>query len=203
MKSLRSNQKRTSSPVIITLLIMAGTIAFVCFLIVLGQSLRTPPGAPLDVKSGDTRVESEVSSLAAEFICACGDCDGESLVECTCEAAQKARQAIRELVQAGRSRSDIIASVDRTFGGHKSGAGDGSANVSSPEKMAAARYEVLSHFRCPCGKCGMDNLAECECSHPRGAKEVRAFLDRKLAGGMESPSQLVAEIEKVYGAKKF
>ena len=49
----------------------------------------------------------------------------------------------------------------------------------------------------------MENLVECECDHPRGAVEVRAFLHRKVLEKKYSPDQLIVEIEKVYGGKKF
>lgn len=43
------------------------------------------------------------------------------------------------------------------------------------------REEVFSRFRCPCGQCRIDELKDCSCDHPRGAKEVKAFVDQKIA----------------------
>jgi hypothetical protein len=33
------------------------------------------------------------------------------------------------------------------------------------------RIEIFSHFSCPCGQCGVDELKDCSCQHPRGATE--------------------------------
>ncbi len=35
------------------------------------------------------------------------------------------------------------------------------------------------------------------------AAEVKEFIDLKLAGGADTPDHLVAEVEKVYGGRKF
>ena len=191
------------SPVIITLLILGFTIGIASLVYVMQQHLQPQPEAQIESQSGNATVEAQVASIAGQFVCACGDCSGESLDKCTCNVAKKARQTIREFVQAGRSHGEIVASIDRTFGGLKSDPAHEQAGLSTTASTTALRADVLSHFRCPCGKCGMENLAECECEHPRGAKEVRAFLDKKLSAGVDSPDQLVAEIEKAYGGKKF
>ncbi len=65
------------------------------------------------------------------------------------------------------------------------------------------RDEILSHFRCPCGQCGIDDLATCTCDHPRGAKEVKAFVDKKISEQQYTVAQLVDLVEKKYGGRKF
>lgn len=73
------------------------------------------------------------------------------------------------------------------------------------DRMATAfdREEILSRFRCPCGQCGIDDLAQCTCDHPRGAKEVKAFVDRKISEQQYTVAQLVELVEKKYGGRKF
>jgi hypothetical protein len=68
---------------------------------------------------------------------------------------------------------------------------------------AADRIEIFSHFRCPCGQCGIEELKDCECNHPRGAMEVKAFVDAKIAAGKYTVAEVVNEVELKYGGKKF
>lgn len=65
------------------------------------------------------------------------------------------------------------------------------------------REEVFSRFRCPCGQCGIDELKDCSCDHPRGAKEVKAFVDQKIAERKYTVAQLVDQLDERYGGKKF
>lgn len=68
---------------------------------------------------------------------------------------------------------------------------------------SADRIEIFSHFNCPCGQCNVDELKECGCQHPRGATEVKAFVDVKIAEGKYTVAQLVDMIDKEYGGRKF
>ncbi len=63
--------------------------------------------------------------------------------------------------------------------------------------------EIYSQFRCPCGQCGMDELKDCTCKHPRGATEVKAFVQSKIAEGKYTVAQIMDEIEMKYGSRKF
>jgi hypothetical protein len=67
---------------------------------------------------------------------------------------------------------------------------------------AADRLEIFSHFKCPCGQCGIDELKDCSCNHPRGATEVKAFVDEKIRTGKFTVAQLITEVEIKYGGKK-
>ena len=62
--------------------------------------------------------------------------------------------------------------------------------------------EVFSHFRCSCGQCGMDDLKACTCQHPRGAKEVKAFVERRIAEGKLTVARLIREVDEKYGGRK-
>ena len=201
MKTKRLTPRRKLSSVIITLLIIGSTVGFVSVLYVLRQSLTPREAAHSEVKNDNPALETQVSKVAAQFMCACGNCSNESLDQCPCETAQRARQLIRTSILSGRPIRQVLAMVDSSFGGRiekPAGKLEG-----DPDAAMSQRTEVLSHFRCPCGKCGMENLAECDCDHPRGGMEVRAFLDGKLLEKKYSPDQLIVEIEKVYGGKKF
>lgn len=65
------------------------------------------------------------------------------------------------------------------------------------------REEIFSHFQCPCGQCGIDELKDCSCDHPRGAKEVKAFIDQKIAEKKYTVAQLIDQLDKRYGGRKF
>jgi len=189
------------SPAIITLIIIVSTVVFVSFLYIFRQSLISRQAAAIEARSDNPVVEAEVSKLASEFMCTCGTCSNETLDRCVCENAQKARQFIRTSILSGQTNAQIVASIESSLGGRIERPAE--AIDTEHTLSAAERIEVLSHFRCPCGKCGMENLAECECGHPRGGQEVRGFLDRKSSEKQYSSSQLVAEIEKAYGGKRF
>ena len=201
MKNKMSLHRRTLSPAIITLIIIGCTVIFVSFLYVFRQSLTSRETASAEVKSDNPALEARMSKIASQFLCACGDCTNQTLDQCPCETAQSARQTIRASLQAGEPVGKIIATIDSAFGGRLQTPPEQMG--SNQEITTSQRTEVLSHFRCPCGKCGMENLAECECDHPHGGKEVRAFLDQKLSDKNYSQDQLVAEIEKTYGGRKF
>lgn len=67
----------------------------------------------------------------------------------------------------------------------------------------ADRAEIFSHFNCPCGQCGVDELKDCNCRHPRGATEVKAFVDKKIAEKRYTIAQLIEMTEQKYGRRKF
>ena len=66
-----------------------------------------------------------------------------------------------------------------------------------------SREEILSHFRCPCGQCGIDELRDCSCDHPRGANEIKAFVDQKIAENKYTVGQLIDQLDKTYGGRRF
>lgn len=65
------------------------------------------------------------------------------------------------------------------------------------------RVDIFFHFKCPCGQCGNDELKNCSCAHPRGAKEVKAFVDAKIAERKYTVAQVVNDVELKYGGRKF
>ncbi|HEY4611859.1 MAG TPA: hypothetical protein VII11_02630, partial [Bacteroidota bacterium] len=67
----------------------------------------------------------------------------------------------------------------------------------------ADQQEIYTHFSCPCGQCGIDELKDCNCSHPKGAQEVKAFAVGKIRDGRYTVADVLGEIEKKYGRRKF
>ena len=43
------------------------------------------------------------------------------------------------------------------------------------------KLTIYSTFNCPCGRCGIDELKDCNCEHPGGAKEIKRFVDEKIS----------------------
>jgi len=149
-----------------------------------------------------------------------------------CNTAVEERQFIRNCLQAGQTPEQVIAAVNSTFGwlkpefatqydslAHKTHQPSkrpvptrsesvplkSLSQQSGEVKLAttADRMEILTHFQCPCGQCGVDELKDCSCDHPHGAKEVKAFVDGKIAEGKYTVAQLIEQVERLYGARKF
>jgi hypothetical protein len=64
------------------------------------------------------------------------------------------------------------------------------------------REEIFSQFRCPCGQCKIEELKDCSCDHPRGAKEVKAFVDRKIAEKKYTVAQIIVQRDNQCGGRK-
>jgi cytochrome c-type biogenesis protein CcmH/NrfF len=190
------------------------------------------PPELVEVRSDDPALEVSVMEIASKFICSCGACGGQPLDECTCNRAIEERQFIRNYLQGGQTADQVTIALNNTFGWMKpefdtllATSGDVNAKpgritvsndilegpfltaarptLASKLATAADRVEIFSHFQCPCGQCGIDELKECECSHPRGAKEVKAFIDKKITEGKYTIADLISEVEKTYGGRKF
>lgn len=195
-----------------------------------GRKSQTVP--PIERRSGDPKVEARVLQIASKFICSCGTCGEQPLDICTCNRAVEERQFIRNYLQAGQSNEQIIVTLNSMFGWIKpefAARYDSLARmtgqstkltvpkqsesdmlalaskISSTYKLATSldRVEVFSRFKCPCGQCGIDELKDCNCAHPRGAQEVKAFVDDRIREAKHTVAQLVDEVEKKYGGRKF
>lgn len=186
----------------------------------------------IETRSRDPKLEAGVLSIAAKFICSCGSCGAKPLDICACERAIEERQFIRNALQVGRAENEIIAAVNATYGWMKPGSAGkfltgmpalrglpvsptsggqltarmpDTSNPSLIDRIAtlADREEIFAHFRCPCGQCGMDHLSVCTCQHPRGATEVKAFIDGKISEGKLSLAEVITEVDREYGSRKF
>lgn len=57
---------------------------------------------------------------------------------------------------------------------------------------------VAANFRCACGGCGELFLIDCTCDMPRGAKEEKDFIRRKLQQGLKV-DDVINLVDKEYG----
>lgn len=224
--------KSKYNPTLMGLLIFGGVAVFV-LVSNLGGNKTQPGqrvAQPIEAKSADPAVEAKVLAVASKFICSCGTCGELPLETCGCGTAVQERQFIRSSLEAGQSEDKIIAAVNTSFGWMKPQFAvkyDSSSRkntvtdkltvaaqkefsltplpAKSPSRIATAfdRVEIFSHFQCPCGQCGIDELKDCSCNHPRGAAEVKAFADQKIAENKYTIAQVIEQIEKQYGGRQF
>ena len=55
---------------------------------------------------------------------------------------------------------------------------------------------IASRFMCPCGQCEL-NLADCTCNNPRGAVEIKTFIDSLLKTATNR-EDIIKEVEAKY-----
>jgi len=232
-KDRRVDTKWRRSPGVVGLILLTAGILFIVVLYERGERGKPEPQASLvELKSSDAALERKVLDIASQFICSCGACGEQPLDTCRCNTAIQERQFIRTNLQSGKSSQEIILAVNNTFGWMKSALSSRydslahttgqstkltvpkqpvsemfalASRISNTSKPAtiADRVEVFSRFTCPCGQCGIDELKDCSCAHPRGAQEVKTFVDDKIREGTYTIVQLVDEVEKKYGGRKF
>lgn len=181
----------------------------------------------LEQKSNNPVVEAKVFEIASKFVCSCGTCGEESLETCKCPRAVEERSLIRDYIQKNTNTSDIVLSVANYYGFLKAEFAKEfpkvaktkiftaisaelkndvvNKNIFTNKTLAtsADRLTIISAFNCPCGKCGVDELKDCECAHPKGAKEVKGFIDKTIAESKYSADQIIDLVNKKYGGKKI
>lgn len=217
-------------PGFVALVLVAAGILIMAGVRWTGDQQNNPPQRtpPLETRSNDAALEAKVTEIASQFICGCGTCGELPLETCTCETAVSERQLIRSSLQAGQSPSQIVAAVNsqygwlkssRTFRTQQKGGVAATSVVPGLEDVGvlkpmlwktgqqiattANRTEIFSQFKCPCGQCGIDELKDCNCSHAKGAAEIKAFVDQKISEEKYTVAQVVEEIEKRYGGRKL
>lgn len=231
-KEKRVDTRLKWNPAIVVLLILAGVSALISIPFIEGhqpgQTVRPEPVT--EQRSNDPAIEAKIRQIAEHFICSCGSCGEQPLDVCRCNTAVKEREFIRSALQSGLKEQQIIASVNSTFGWMKPEYAEPSdslaAKVKKPVKLAvprengtrpfsaqsaentrialaADRIEIFSHFKCPCGQCGIDELKDCDCSHPRGAQEIKGYVDTQIQTGTQTVAQVITEVEQRYGGRKF
>ncbi|GAB4172189.1 MAG: hypothetical protein Kow00108_06790 [Calditrichia bacterium] len=154
-----------------------------------------------------TQLEPEVAYIATQFKCACGQCDDPNLAVCSCPTALEEHNFIRSLLKQGKNADKIISLVQEKYG-YYIGTASGNLsdelavemnNLKSSVPSGSSNFEyIVSRFSCPCGQCGMPELAECECNHPSGAQQVKQEIKNYLNQNMSS-DEIIALIEKKYG----
>ena len=127
MKTIKIRQgafhRRTGTrwhPAVVVSIIIGGTTLFVFAIYLFQQGLLPHSPNGVKIRSLDSALEITVSAIAAQFICACGDCGEKSLDVCICPDADKEREAIRHHLRAGQRPDQVIATIDDTYGGLKS-----------------------------------------------------------------------------------
>ncbi len=220
------------TPATISAVIIGGVLGFVGFIELVKEKPPAPPPPFVETKTNDAKLEAMVLDVASKFICSCGTCGEKPLDTCTCDKAAEERQFIRNYLRAGQGPDQIIAAVMKTYGWLKpefAAKYDSTNEIKSRLSSVAAAKEtqsaitplaakqndankvatisdadqIYSHFRCPCGQCGVDELKDCTCKHPRGANEVKSFVQTKITEGKFTVAQIVHVVDAKYGGKKF
>lgn len=186
----------------------------------------------IDNRSNNPFVEAKVMEIASKFVCGCGSCGEEALEICTCNYAVKERQFIRDYLESNNSEDIVIRAVINKYGGYKLEHGNetlsqnqfglNSNNLSiNPSNVIqlvdsnkinftndislatfSDRETIYTKFECPCGQCGIKELAECTCTHVNGAIEVKKFIDMKISQNKFSADQIVEFVAENYGGLK-
>ncbi len=212
------------------LLIAIGVIAVSLLAVVALNSLfkkDVDSQYPLETKSANPLVEAEVFNIASKFVCSCGTCNEESLEVCKCGRAIEERQFIREYVERNQKKENIVFALASKYGFLKSQFAGEFKQVdkskifetnqitipainlenkkSDLDKTASVsdRVTIFSAFRCNCGKCGIDELKDCNCSHPKGAQEVKKFIDENISANKYTVQQVIELVNSKYGGKKI
>lgn len=181
---------------------------------------------PTETKSINPIVEAGVFDIASKFVCSCGTCNEESLEVCKCATAVEERQFIRDYVERNQKKEEIVFALASKYGFLKSQfAGEfkqvdkskifetnqltiPAVNLeikkSDLNKMAniSDRATIYSAFICNCGKCGIDELKDCNCTHPKGAQEVKKFIDEKISTNKYTVQDVIELVNSKYGGKK-
>ncbi len=231
-KEKRVDTRLKWNPAFVVIAILAGVTLLIAipFFRGNGPGQRVRPAPIPEQRSSDPAIEAKVTQIAEHFICSCGSCGEQPLDVCRCNTAVKEREFIRSALQSGLKEQQIIASVNSTFGWMKPQYAVPSdslaAKLKKPVKLevprenatrpfssqlavntrialAADRIEIFSHFKCPCGQCGIDELKDCDCSHPRGAQEIKGYVDRQIETGTQTVAQVITDVGQRYGGRKF
>lgn len=231
-KDKRVNTSLKWNPAFVVVAILGGVTLLIAipFIRGYGPGQQRAPVPISEQRSNDPAVEAEVLKIAERFICSCGSCGEQPLDVCRCNTAVKEREFIRTALQSGGKEQQIIASVNSTFGWMKpeyASPADTLARktrkpvvLTVPQQNAnppllptgeertkiatvADRQGIFEHFKCSCGQCGIEELKDCDCGHPRGAKEVKSYVDLKLLKGTYTVAQVIADVEQRYGGRKF
>ncbi|MCF6268320.1 MAG: hypothetical protein L3J41_01255 [Melioribacteraceae bacterium] len=171
----------------------------------------------IEQRNTNPLVEAKVFDIASKFVCGCGGCDEDPLEHCKCNYAVAQREFIRDRVENSESDEKIIAAVTAKYGNLKNESEQGlkaAAKLLASERKFAEKNDnvvatysdldrIYNSFECPCGQCGIKELADCTCGHNNGAIEVKKFIDVQIAKNKLTVEQVIAEVDRVYGGKKF
>lgn len=226
----KSSPQKASKKAINPFFVGAAIVVFFILYLLINGSRESASNSPesfqpsIEKKTNNVELENNVHEVASKFVCACSSCAEEPLESCSCETAQEERQFIRTALQQGQSVDEVIRAVNLNYGWirdeYKSQYGNGklsldvnsklsqlvpagkeSANqASQPIATMADRTEIISRFTCPCGQCE-DALSICDCEHPGGAKEIKQFVDEKIARGKYTTDQIIEFVDHKYASR--
>jgi cytochrome c-type biogenesis protein CcmH/NrfF len=210
------------NPKVIGLLAL-GVVLFVVYAAYINQKAAKISEPYVEQISANFALEAQVREVASKFVCACGSCPREPLESCSCPTARKERDFIRNALASGQSADQVITVLNNQFGGLKSAQ---SANrkddltllpppVLSGNTLGGAesgrdgdvlasfvhRQQIIEQFSCPCGQCAIDKLKDCNCDHPRGAQEVKKYIDDQIAAGTYTVAQIIEKVDNQYGGR--
>ncbi|NOZ79491.1 MAG: hypothetical protein GXP48_10015 [Acidobacteria bacterium] len=192
-------------------LIMIGAVTVgvgTIFLMVRGRTPEAPPQPQVSVRNEVLSAEirdPRVGEVERKFLCPCGNCDLE-LSECTCDNANGAlemKKTIVALLDSGLNVKAVVATLTSRFPGSLRDSKAVPETVEEPVKAASGDSfaRVVAKLDCVCGNC-RKTLAECDCAHPDGAAEVKAFIRQRLAEGFND-SDVLSAVKRVYGSHVF
>jgi cytochrome c-type biogenesis protein CcmH/NrfF len=158
-------------------------------------------------------VSLAVRNVASKFICGCGECDNLDLADCTCPSAIEGRELIDRELKRKTPEQEVIKLVNGRYGRIKlqyaslvaGASSEPPAATPAPAKPsggiateADARW-IASQFICPCGQCQDHALSECDCRHPKGATEIKAFIQYKISQKRHTAEEIVKAVAGEYG----
>jgi len=176
------------------------------------------------------RGNDKLNEIASKFVCACGTCGELSLETCGCPTAEEEHTLINTMLSQNLSVDEIVAAVANKYGwlkseyyplykqidkskvwfGKASGKSEGTngsiinpAGSLSNIATLADRYTIISQFECICGQCTIKELTECNCTHPKGAIEVKGFIDQLIAGNEFTVNRIIEKVDNKYGGRKI
>jgi len=77
------------------------------------------------------------------------------------------------------------------------------SNLINTKATISDKISIYSAFKCPCGKCRLDELKDCNCDHPGGAKEIKRFVDKKISENKYTVNEITDMVNNKYGGKKI
>lgn len=227
--SKRKNEKKLSTfnnlkPLWITVGVIIGSLLIAISFDLIFRPQKTE--IPVEVKSTNPVIEAKVFEIASKFVCSCGSCNEEPLETCKCATAVDERQFIRDYLLENQKPDYIILAVANkygwleaefasTFNVDRSKVWDPNQLILTNENTNSVidqtnetatisdKYTIYSAFNCPCGQCGIDELRDCDCPHPKGAKEVKKFIDDKIIENKYTISEIIELVDEKYGGKKI
>lgn len=146
---------------------------------------------------------ADVTRIASEYLCSCGQCSGEELSQCSCDAAKKEREFIRTALESGSTPDDIRLVLSTRHKRVVSDAGEMKKETASPLASIDREVEdILKNYRCGCGKCEGEPLSDCECGHANGGREVKGYLRSRLSDAKVSRPDLIRELEEKFDLQR-